>query len=369
MGQKSSRPDGVFLNAIVYNGTYNLPEAERLDLKRDFMAKMIGIPVTVEHAYTKIYQILDRHSKGTAEQRIKAVQEHLYNTNQAIGDVKRAWVSERTGSLLTEIQLRDITVDFLKEMKIDPSDLKGIGTSLTHGISSKGDHSIEVHPIEVAVTAGPKRPGCRIIGPTLQMADKKKALGEFLDGLDPATRAAIENAIETSPLNTALANMTPADLQKLAALVPESISLEVAGAAVKPPAAAADSAPKQEKTKAFAETDAGLSHEQTGHVYGVLKNLFESYSKGVDPTKSLPENLPLNEKVVAMACSISMYNQMMESRNGEQANREPTSRGTASDPTQPPPKRQKTMDQRAPGAPKSRLEMLSGLAPKEFDRF
>jgi hypothetical protein len=357
MGAKDSRPDAVDLRAIAYNRTHKMPAEDQLELTDEFASGLVGAPVTVEHAYEKLYEVFERFNKGTVAQRIQDVQKSLNDANHVAGDVIDARVSNATGSLLTTIRLRSVSSQFLKEMKITPDQLSGMGVSLTHGISSEG-----VHPIELAVTAAPQRPGCRIIGPVRKLnmaavdAVKQHELAQFLGKLAPDVRNALEAAIESSKMPEILASMDRKDLAKLATLVPEAIAIEVAAASTTkaPAAAAAAAAPAAAATS---DSDVTMTQGEATYIRNLLGNLISANNGGVQGTP-LPADMSLKNQMTVMAYSLGMTSW----RNNAAAAAHSTV------PDEPAPKRSRTMaDAQPPHQEGSRLAQLMRAKPVPFE--
>lgn len=358
MGAKDSRPDAVDLRVIAYNRTHKMPAEDQLELTEEFASGLVGAPVTVEHAYEKIYEVFERFNKGTVAQRIQDVQKSLDAANHVAGDVIDAHVSTATGSLLATIRLRSVANQFLKEMKIAPDQLSGMGVSLTHGISSEG-----VHPIELAVTASPQRPGCRIIGPVRPVrqmamaaanAAKQHELAQFLGTLPTDVRTALETAIETSKMPEILANMDRKDLAKLAALVPEAIAIEVAAASTTKTAASAAAAAAPSATTT-SDSDVTMTQGEATYIRNLLGNLISSNNGGAQGTP-LPADMSLKNQMTVMAYSLGMTSWRNNAAAAAQSMDEPA------------PKRPKTMaDTQQQPQEGTRLSRLMGMRPVQFE--
>lgn len=327
MGAKESR---LFFDAIVYNNVREIPESDKISTTEEFVKKMVGIPVTIEHALEGIHELFDAHSNGTPDERIFTVQEFLENNNYSIGNVVDARISDVTGSVITTISMKSAARRLFDSLKISPEKIGMIGTSLTHTISSG-----KLLPIEVALTANPARPGCRILTDK-KMADltPQQKIAAILNKLPADKAKELESALETSKVPEILKLLNPDDIKTLAESVPGALALEMA---VSAPAAAANT-----PAAAAAASSGGKNVEISAKTIQYVSKLLGDILNGGDNSVPAPEGMSEQGKLEVLAYSVAMRMGSKGNSSGE-----------------PAPKKQQTMD-----APQQPSRLATFLAPR-----
>lgn len=328
MGAKESR---LFFDAIVYNNVRDIPESDKISTTEEFVKRMVGIPVTIEHALEGIHELFDTHSSGSPDERIATVQEFLENNNYSIGNVMDARISDVTGSVITTISMKSAARQLFDSLKISPEKISMIGTSLTHTISSG-----KLLPIEVALTANPARPGCRILVDK-KMADltPQQKIAAILNKLPADKAKELESALETSKVPEILKLLNADDIKTLAESVPGALALEMA---VSAPAAAANTP----AAATAAASSGGKNVEISAKTIQYVSKLLGDILNGGDNSVPAPEGMSEQGKLEVLAYSVAMRMGSKGNSSGE-----------------PAPKKQQTMD-----APQQPSRLSAFLAPR-----